>query len=708
MILLSLILMLFLTIPADAETARVLSGEHADFTRLVVQLPAQAGWRVGRTPLGYAFATENRKQPDYDLAHVWDRIPRKRLQALRADPETGILEMTLACECHLFPFEYQPGVIVLDIRSGPPPEGSIFEAPFSGFAFLRDEKPGSDPGAPVTFDWLDARNGGAAGAHRYAGLTFAREKTLLEPLRAELLEQISRGAAAGVVDMRLSGTPAGAMVSEGDPDLARIRLGEMPGLDVLDPNAPRTNMQPDGSPCLADADLAIGDWGAGRAALDLLAEARTGLFGEFDAVRPEAVLNSVRLHLYLGFGAEARQYATLATGLGDELRLLVSITRLVDGDPDPEAPFAPMLACDGAAAFWAALAHDRLPAGSMVNIDAVVRTFLGLPPHLRSLFGPRLALLLIDLDAEAARRIRNAMERTPHVPAQAVSLLDARMELQADHPERARFHAEAALSDPRHEVDALVALVEAHFLELRPIPGSVVERVQSLQGQTGNNSSLARAVALSFALSGRFDEAFAIAEPGAMTADIWRVLAALGDDDDLLVHAVRPAPLPSVKADVALSVAKRLQVLGFPDAALVWLGPIGPDAPTEYRLVAAAAELARGDAGRALQHLATLEGQTASDLRAAAQTRLGFLDAARTSLQKAGRSGDAQRLSLWAEDWNAVAAAATEPWSAAAAMAQAAIPEGGPLARGAALLNSSSATRAALTALLGAVPPPSP
>lgn len=198
MILLSLILLLFLTNPADAETARVLSGEHADFTRLVVQLPAQAGWRVGRTPLGYAFATESREQPDYDLARVWDRIPRTRLQALRTDPETGILEMTLACQCHLFPFEYQPGVIVLDIRSGPPPEGSVFEAPFSGFAFSRNVKPGSDPWAPATFNWLDVRHGGGARAHRYAELTFPRKKTLLDPLRTELLEQISRGAAAGV------------------------------------------------------------------------------------------------------------------------------------------------------------------------------------------------------------------------------------------------------------------------------------------------------------------------------------------------------------------------------------------------------------------------------------------------------------------------------------------------------------------------------
>ena len=41
---------------AAAETARVYSGEHADFTRLVIELPAQGDWTLGRTPMGYAFA----------------------------------------------------------------------------------------------------------------------------------------------------------------------------------------------------------------------------------------------------------------------------------------------------------------------------------------------------------------------------------------------------------------------------------------------------------------------------------------------------------------------------------------------------------------------------------------------------------------------------------------------------------------------------
>ena len=38
---------------------------------------------------------------------------------------------------------------------------------------------------------------------------------------------------------------------------------------------------------------------------------------------------------------------------------------------------------DGPAALWAALSHDRLPAGPEVNRDAIVQAFQALPPQLR-------------------------------------------------------------------------------------------------------------------------------------------------------------------------------------------------------------------------------------------------------------------------------------------------------------------------------------
>ena len=42
----ALLLLLALAAPAAAQTARVVSGEHGDFTRLVIELPSPEGWTL--------------------------------------------------------------------------------------------------------------------------------------------------------------------------------------------------------------------------------------------------------------------------------------------------------------------------------------------------------------------------------------------------------------------------------------------------------------------------------------------------------------------------------------------------------------------------------------------------------------------------------------------------------------------------------------
>ena len=702
------LVLLALAGPLAAEPARVISGEHADFTRLVVQLPEVAGWTVGRTAMGYGFATDGQDQLGYDLSTVWNRIPRTRLQALRVD---GALLLTLACACHVIPFEYQPGMIVLDIKNGPPPPGSAFESPFDAATATGEPSASDRPSSPGAFDWLEIARGSDAGSGTGMLPISKLDRPSLDPLRMELLEQISRGAADGVVKMALPGKPPKAPASDAEIDWARISIGELPGLAVRDPKTPSQAMQPDGAACSPDSALAISDWGANRPPLDLLAEARGGLYGEFDAAVPEAVLRSVRLHLYLGFGAEAQQYADLLPEPAPDLALLVSMARLIDDQADPNSPFMQMTACDSNAALWAALAHDRLPVGADVKTEAIARGFLALPPHLRLHLGGRLAELLLERDPDKARMIRDAMARSPYVAEEAVALLDARAELHADQPEKAIRHAEAALVGPAAGPDALIALVDAHFRSNLPLPPERAQELQAWQNEIGPSPELDRAEALAMALSGQMDEAMRRPATLSTREDLWRVLAVAAPDDVLLVHAILPAEAaaPEVAPDIAQLIAERLLELGFPETALVWLGNTGADASTDQRRLAARAELARGDARQALLHLSGLEGEDAAELRARAQTQLGALDAARTSYAAAGQTEEATRLAAWSADWKNLTDSAAGPWAAAASLADGAVPaEGGPLARGAALLGDSAATRDAVSALLSGVPEPGP
>lgn len=726
-----LALLLAMALPATAETARVFSGEHADFTRLVVELPQSGDWTVGRTPMGYAFATNAASLTGYDLTRVWDRIPRTRLQALRADPETGVLQLTLACPCHVFPFEYRPGMVVLDIKDGPPPPGSSFETAFAGFvdpdlvdgqaaATLPLNLPRSQTAAPPgTYDWLARTDaGGPAATPDVASLPMASGAVSLQPLRDELLEQISRGATVGVVDMVLPGPPPDAPEHMGD-DLpwSQIRIGEMPGM-IVGENRPPEGMTAQGGVCIADETVNLPAWGLDRPAIDLLSEARSGLYGEFDRVEPEAVMQSIRLHLYLGFGAEAAQIATLieADAAPEGLRAYVSMARLMDGESDPSTPFVGMLGCDGAAALWSALAQDRLPPGPQVNVAAIVRNFVALPPHLRRSLGPGLAEKLLQRgDADFARMVRDAIQRSPDSTVAEVALLDAKAELQADRNDSARDFAQASVAEGTDSAEALLALVEAHFRDAEPLSPEIASALFAFQREaaTGPNApELERALVLALALSDQTPAAFAfVEEAGIEVPDLWQVAQQRATDDDFLRHAVLAPDQtpPQVKSGVALAVATRLVDLGFSDAALAWLGPVGENDPDPVRRVAARAELLRGDARETLALLGNLDAPEDQALRARALVQLGRIEPARVAYEAAGLPDEAARLLPWEADWPRLQDQGTEPWAVAAAVAT--LPpreETGPLARGTALVEESAAARAALDALLSTVPAPSP
>jgi hypothetical protein len=704
-----------LSAPVGAETARVISGEHAEFTRLVVELAEATDWTVGRTAMGYGFATTATVQPGYDLSRVWDRIPRSRLQALRVDPDSGALLLTLACDCHVFPFEYQPGMVVLDIRNGAAPAGSVFEATLSTATVppLRGQPPLARMVKP--YDWLDqARVPPPAAPMEGFRFPIAQGTAALDPLRNELLLQLSRGAADGVIDMALPGKPEVPEVQGmGDLSGALIRIGTLPGLEVG--LGPADTDQVPNEGCLPDDAIALPGWGDGRKPLDLLVEARAGLYEEFDTLSPDALRRAIMLHLYLGFGAEALQYGALLPGSDSDpdLAPLLSMARLIDGESDPTSPFLPMLGCDGSAALWATLAHSVLSAGTKVNTDAVIRSFHALPPHLRAHLGPRLATLLLEIDADAARMIRDAIKRTPDVPAGTVDLIDAAAELQAARPEEALGHAETAVLEDGSGLAGLVVLVEAHFQSGLPLSPEIAGSLQALpevaQEDTERHS---RALLLALALSGQVEAAFAFAGPDHPdTADLWRVVARQAEDDPFLAHAVlQPAnPAPSVDPDVALAISVRLSDLGFPEAALVWLGPVGAADPPERRLAAARAELALGNARRTLQLLSGLAGPEDLALQAAAHQQLGAYGAAGLALERAGQADDSTRLAAWDSNWDLLQAKGSPAWADAAALVDPVLAEdAGPLAQGQSALDDSAAARLAIRTLLAEVPPPPP
>ena len=713
-----LALLVALAGPVAAETAQVYSGEHGAFTRLVVELPGEAEWTLGRTTSGYAFAVQNGVQPEYDVSGVWQRISRTRIASLEPEPETGALMISLACACHVFPFEYRPGAIVLDVKPGPAPSGSVFEAAFAGLP----AEPGAATVSPAAaqggaYNWLSDRPVFAVRSPKALPLPLPTGGVSLDSLRNSLLEQIARGAADGIVDMgtRLPHTDKVAPDQEVLP-WSNITLGENPGIQVIDPDAFVSGATPAGD-CPADDLLDISSWGGDSSPLDLLAAARTGLYGELDIADQTALLGSVRSHLFLGFGAEAAQLADLAKGGDNEdvMALYRSMARILDGDSDPGTPFANMLDCDGPAALWAALARDRLPPGPGLNRDAILRSFLALPPHLRANLGSSLAEKFLSLDdPDAVHTIRDAMVRAPYIETATVALLDAERELHLGNADAAIGHAEEAVSLKGNDLDALVALTEAHFQKLAPISPDVAQALLSGRGEVGETErapEIDRAIVLALALSGQFDAAFQHNGAAEDTLpDLWRIVRDVATDDDFLRQAVQPAPGPSagLSSKLVLDIARRLLALGFPDAALDWVGSVRPEDSPDKRLVAATALKDLGDAQSALALLEGLSGPDAASVRAQALLQLGDLPAAEEVLSATGQVEAAARTGLWNGDWSALDPATSDLWQTAAGLTKPTEPDAtaGLLGRGAQTVEASASARAAIDALLNGVKPP--
>jgi hypothetical protein len=397
------------------------------------------------------------------------------------------------------------------------------------------------------------------------------------------------------------------------------------------------------------------------------------------------------------------------------MALYRSMARTMDGDTDPGTPFAQMLDCDGPAALWAALARDKLSAGKGLNRKAVLRSFLALPPHLRAHLGSGLAEKFLALnDPDAVRTIRDAMERTPNVATAAIAMLDAERELHQGNADAAQAHAKDVVSQDGNAAEGFVALVEAHFQKMAPIGPDVAEALIAGQGEIGKTDiagKVERAIVLSLALSGQINAAFGRkTADDATLRDLWKVTETLANDDDFLRHAVVKSDrmLLQVSADLRLRISRRLLSLGFPDAALTWVGPVRLDDTTERRLVSAEAMLDLGDAQSARDLVEGLAGAEAAQIRAQALLQLGDVAAAAETLSASGQTGAASRTNLWNGQWATLDPTVPDIWQTAAALTQpgGSDVESGLLGRGTDAIEASVTSRSAIETLLNTVVSP--
>ncbi len=719
---LAVIAALALASGVKAGPVAVSSGEHPGFTRLVFDYGATVDWQFGRSADGYAMRV-NGLQPAYDLRGVFQPIGTTRLAAIWPDPATGDLHIGIACACHAIPFEFRPGVIVVDLREGPPPEGSSFETMMDGtMAAALSPSPRPRPRArpralSEPYDWLartitDLPVPQKAGAPMHAppdpyGIALA---ATLEPLRKQLLAQISLGATQGIVDMTL---PAKGQHSDlsGDFASAQINIGGNRGSLIHDEQPQGGTLGASGNACIAAERLDIANWATAAPIADQWATAMADLVGEFDQPSPEALARAVRFNLFLGNGAEARQLLhAFGTKLG-ESALWQSMSYVLDDDSGDLAPLVGQTACDGPAALWSVLAEAG-PLPKTANSAAIRLAFSELPSHLRTLLGPRIAQRFLDTgDAESARAIRDATIRTgPESEDAAIALVGAEIADMAGDPQAAEDRLRQ-ISDRggRGAIQALAGLVEMRArrgLAVKPTDVSALEASSAEWGKS--NQDISTAILLGRAASGDPAGAFdMVSEHPEMEPKVWSLLADLGTDRQILELAVLPTGTKTkTREGTGIKLATRLLQLGLPQPAAQWLD----DSDAKEPLLRAQLKLALSSPADALALLAGQSAPEAITLRVGALTQLGDAHGAADILKGTGDIAAAQLAMNRAGAWSELAATAESPLQKLAAdlstvtATAKAEPTDGQLARTHALIGASERTRGLIADLLAAPP----
>ncbi len=718
MIRLAVVLWLACTGLSFGAPVTVTSGEHEGFTRLVLDFGAPVNWTVGRTLDGYEVRLTG-AAVTYDLTQAFALIGKGRLAAVWADPATASLQLGIACACHAIPFEFRPGIVVIDLRDGPPPKGSSFELTLSGgdsTALL--DKPRPHPKArpnagAANYVWSDvavAELQHNSAPEQQEALQIAPSSDFtMEPLRKSLLRQLSRGAAQGVVDMALPKTPFLPLDVAAYVPSVRIGLGELPGVSIETGQADHASLGAKGENCADAAGLDFGSWGSDEPVSKQMAAATAGLIGEFDKPDPVALERAVKFHLFLGFGAEARQLLRAFPTDATQFEMWQSLARILDDDPDATPFFRGQSACDTPAALWSVLGDPAPRKGDKVNRNAVVLAFSALPLALRRHLGPRLVDRFLALDdAETASTLRNAILRAPGNQGPDIAMLEAKIDIANGDSARAEVRIDNLLEDPGPGTPvALVALVTVRVAQNLPVePALVVALDALLTEQTGSASEpeIRNALVLANAAAGNFDAAFAaLPQSPQAEPDVWRLLVNIGVDDAVLTHAVLSPEQgrPKASAETAVQLAERLMGLGLAGPAQLWLAS-NTDATMWARV-----RLAEHDGQGALASLADTNAVDTLALRAEAMGRLKD-EAAPQAYADAGDVLGQQQALARARNWPQLAAMGAAGWSPMiAALADIkADPSLGPLARGHQLAQQSADTRGAITGLLSMLADP--
>lgn len=747
-----LVFFVFVATPLSAETILVQTGEHADFSRVVLSPTAKTSWDLVETEQGYRLKF-GRKSISFDLSSAFNLIPRDRIEAIVLGDEVASLDFVLKPSVIARGFETANRDVVIDFSTRPEEEA----VSTADIAQREPLKPIAKS-VPIStqFYWrgivpdanTDISTSQAPAPTIAPNFEVPKDDTRIAEAEQQLLTQLSRAASQGLVKIAppearalrkqtvaeavVEAAPrADASMTAESSEKNSLAYQMQTAIDREMPKKPEAlSYTGAGAECLLDADFDFSSWVNGDPPATQIADARRKLIGEFDKASRWDVIDLAKLYLGLSFGAEAQAVLAAFNPETDEKETLVYLARVLDNLPvDEKSPILGMVECDTAASLWALLGSSQPQPDSQINFSAVQRAYSALPHALRlAVTDPLIEKLILNKASGSARIIRKIAARI-EPEGDILKMSDARLDLASGDTEQAERGLEGVVAENGHDaVDALLLLVDTQFENGDLTSPKTVENVAALAFEnrlSADGVKLTRALVLAATAAHQYERAthelqnWSVDESGTrseVAAKVFGRIVREADDVEFLSASMDNSELWDAKnADVETRIraGERYLELGFPDQAIDLLSQDQLTSTQVAKLVAHA-HLLRGNGGAALSAVQRLSDSESGAIRAEA---LAMMQQPKASADAFIASGDTEsagrqawKAGAWdltsrvgsAEEKEALASLALTQDPTRVAPNDGVIPDvaTGPIGQGQRLIDESARMRAALDALL--------
>ncbi|NDR57451.1 hypothetical protein [Aliiruegeria sabulilitoris] len=378
-----------------AERVTVYSGEHEEFSRVVLSFGQEIQWTKQKTRDGYEIKFD-REGLNIDTGQVFEKIPKDRLQTIRYDEEISSLIITVAPKVSLEEFLLGDKTLVMDFKNIPAEKPTeVSKSVSAAFPLGRPDLFNQE----ASFRIAEPSNGQTQTSR--ADHASSDRQSIPHSIYNELRAEVENANALGVVGVARPGGEHGvndqtAQARTGYLAESSSHLSVHPGWqgDMLAAVMQETAQELIPT-CFQQDRLDIASWSSDAKPEMTISETRSFPDAGLDELSDADVETLVKTYVSLGLGVEAIAIIKEFDLRVEGRELYLEMASIIDElERDKSSLFQGLGECDGPSALWAALATGEYKQAENFDYNSIQNWFMKLPTNLRELLGPRLSEFL--------------------------------------------------------------------------------------------------------------------------------------------------------------------------------------------------------------------------------------------------------------------------------------------------------------------------